>query len=313
MSGPAENRSLAADALARAPGLPEIQTRGYAPTGDGLTELEPGSASPVVRVFPPTTARSPLAAAIIAPPTVTVILPVYNEAGLIDSTLASVELFALENPNYTFVFVDDGSSDGTAERIQQRLLATPAREQLQLLSYSPNRGKGHAIRAGASAAATDLMLFTDGDLAYPLEHLPVVARALETHDVVIGSRSLVEKGERNTSTPRKIMGWTFNKCAKLMLGLPYRDTQAGLKGFRADAARLIFDRQRLSGFAFDVELVYIARRMGLSVGEVPARVSEEHSYKRTKVHLLRDPARMFWALVDVRINAALGLYGARRR
>lgn len=283
--------------------------KGYAPApGGGLVELDHPRAAPA-GVRP----RSPLTAAVLAPPTVTAVLPVYNEAGLIDSTLADVELFALENPHYTFVFVDDGSSDETADKIRARLLASPARDQIRLITYAPNRGKGHAIRAGVSAAATDLVLFTDGDLAYSLDHLPVLAAALETHDVVIGSRSLVDKGERNTSTPRKIMGWTFNKCAKAMLGLPYRDTQAGLKGFRADAARLIFDHQRLSGFAFDVELVYIARRMGLSVGEIPARVSEAHSYKRTKVHLLRDPARMFWALVDVRINAALGLYGARRR
>ena len=256
---------------------------------------------------------------------VRVILPVYNESRLIGHTLDAVLAFVDQNPGFGFLFVDDGSSDDTAKIIRERL-AGRKDDRVALLSYAPNRGKGRAVHAGVerclevfSIAGLDekgpgagsdggLVCFTDGDLAYPLDHLTELAAALEKHDVVIGSRSLVHKDEKNTSIPRRIMGGTFNILARALIGVPHKDTQAGLKGFRARAAREIFRRQSLDGFAFDVEIVFLARRLGFSVGEIPARVSEEHSYKVSKVDLLRDPLRMFRALLDVRTAAARGRY-----
>ena len=243
---------------------------------------------------------------------VQVVLPFYNEASLIRTTFTEVEKFGLEHPEFAFLFVDDGSSDDTSPTLRTLISESDIPEsRLGLISYSPNRGKGRAVKAGIEGATADLVLFTDGDLAYSMDHLPKLAAALESADVVIGSRSLVHRSERNTTPMRKLMGWTFNRCARLILGLKHKDTQAGLKGFRIDAARAIFARQRLGGFAFDVELCYLAKRLGYSVVEIPAYVSEEHSYKRSKVNLVKDPIRMFAALVDVRINALLGRYGKR--
>lgn len=238
-----------------------------------------------------------------------VILPVYSESGLIDSTFRAVEAFAKEHPEYTFTFVDDGSPDRTAKMIRALIATSASAGQIALHAYTPNRGKGAAVKAGIDLAQTPLVIFTDGDLAYSLDHLPKMVEALERHDVVIGSRGLVARSERNTTLLRRVMGWTFNKCARVILGLGYSDTQAGLKGFRTPAAKAIFARQRLGGFAFDVELVFLARRLGYSVGEIPAHVSEQHSYKVSKVHMLKDPIRMFGALLKVRLNAMLGRYG----
>lgn len=244
-----------------------------------------------------------------AVPTAQVILPLYNEAGLIRKTFAEIERFAFANVEYGFVFVDDGSSDTTAATLQTLIAESDVPQQrLSLISYTPNRGKGCAVKVGIEACESPLVMFTDGDLAYSVDHLPRLFQALQSSDVVIGSRSLVARDERNTTAPRRIMGWTFNKCARLILGLKHKDTQAGLKGFRLPAAQAIFARQRLGGFAFDVELVYLAKSLGFRVAEIPAFVSEAHSYKRSKVNLFKDPAKMFLALVDVRFNALMGRY-----
>lgn len=244
---------------------------------------------------------------------VQVVLPFYNEAGLIRTTFEEVEKFGMEHPEYSFLFVDDGSRDETAATLRALISESDIPEsRLGLISYTPNRGKGQAVKAGIEGATAEYVLFTDGDLAYSMDHLPKLASALEAGaDVAIGSRSLVHKSEQNTTPMRKLMGWTFNKCARLILGLKHKDTQAGLKGFRLEAAREIFKRQHLGGFAFDVELCYLARRLGYTVTEIPAYVSEAHSYKVSKVNLFKDPIRMFGALLDVRMNALLGRYGKR--
>lgn len=243
---------------------------------------------------------------------VSVVLPVYNESGLIAKTYAAVAEYARQHPDYEFVFVDDGSSDGTAAMLRGVLerdyMINP---NIFLITYSPNRGKGQAVKTGIEATRGDMVLFTDGDLAYSLDHLPALVKELERADVVIGNRNLVHKSERNTTLQRRVMGWTFNRCARLILGMGYSDTQAGLKGFRREAAQRVFALEHLGGFAFDVELVYIAKRLGYTIAEIPAYVSEEHSYKVSKVNLWRDPMRMFGALVDVRVSAWKGRYGAR--
>lgn len=290
-----------ASTLRGAPDL-DVQTRGYelTPGSNRLVEIGPGGPPP------PVAAR------------VGVILPVYNESALIPLTFHHVETFAREHPEFMFLFVDDGSADATPSLLRSLIARSDVggrseHPRIELLAYTPNAGKGQAVKTGVEALGTDLVLFTDGDLAYSLDHLLTLARALETSDVAIGSRSLVARGERNTTMLRRIMGWTFNRCARVILGLGYPDTQAGLKGFRAGAAREIFQRQRLGGFAFDVEVVYLAKRLGYSIAEIPAFVSEEHSYKRSKVNLIRDPLRMFKALLDVRLNALARRYGPAKR
>ncbi len=272
------------------------------PLGLELDPAQPGRLRPIQ----PTDQPAPIATR------VQVVLPFYNEAALIRSTFNEAEKFGLAHPEFAFLFVDDGSSDDTAAKLRLLISESDIPEsRLGLISYAPNRGKGQAVKAGIEGATADLVLFTDGDLAYSMDHLPKLAAALETADVVIGSRALVHRSERNTTPMRKLMGWTFNKCARLILGLRHKDTQAGLKGFRLEAARAIFARQRLGGFAFDVELCYLAKRLGYTVAEIPAYVSEAHSYKVSKVNLFKDPIRMFAALVDVRVNALLGRYGKR--
>ena len=238
---------------------------------------------------------------------VTIILPVYNEAAMVDRVFQAVHEFARAHTDYQFLFVDDGSIDATP-RLLQKHIAAAGLSRIRLHSYQPNGGKGHAIRTGVSLCDGEMVCFTDGDLAYSLDHLPLLVDALKLNDVVIGSRSLVESGQKNIKLSRKLMGWTFNRCVRVLLGLPYRDTQAGLKGFRTAAAREIFARQRLMDFAFDAELIFLARRLHYKVAEVAARVSESHSYKVSTVNLAHDPLKMFLSLWKIRINSLRGMY-----
>jgi dolichyl-phosphate beta-glucosyltransferase len=235
----------------------------------------------------------------------TVILPVYNEAKNIGRVFFEVSRFARQHEEYGFVFVDDGSIDNTAQ-ILRELIRQEDNTPLNMLSYSQNRGKGFAVRKGMEQCDTEFICFTDGDLAYSLDHLPVLVDALNSHDVVMGSRNLAGGKQRNIEISRRLMGLGFNLLARMVLRLPYRDTQAGLKGFRLEAARQIFAKQQIFDFCFDAELLFLARRLGYRIKEVPARVSESHVYRGSQVNLWRDSPRMFLSLLRIRCNSARG-------
>ncbi len=242
---------------------------------------------------------------------VRVVLPVYGEGAHGTEVAAQVSAFAIDHPEFEFLFVNDGSRDDTAERVAAGIDRRVV-DRVRVRSYGINGGKGWAVLRGVAelcehARDEDAVIFTDGDLAYSLDHLRDLARALEGADVAIGSRREVG-GEVGAHTARRWMGWLFNRMARWVVGWPCRDTQAGLKGFRASAARRIFAAVRETGFAFDVELLHIARRLGYRVAEVPARVSSFHRHIGSSVNLLRDPLRMVRSLARVSVNGALGVY-----
>lgn len=238
-------------------------------------------------------------------------LPVYNEASTIRATLEQVMPFAATRPQLRFVFVDDGSSDGTAGAIADAMrggIDVQGPVNVGLRSLGANGGKGRAIARAAAECDAPLFIFMDGDLAYSLSHLDALLTALKTHDVVIGSRALVPGEDLEVSGLRRAMGAGFNAIARGLLGLPYRDTQAGLKGFRTRAAREIFKRVTLNGFAFDAEALFIARQLGYTIAEVPAHVSAEHRAKKSKVNLAMDPPKMLAELAGIRVKGMLGRY-----
>jgi len=246
---------------------------------------------------------------------VTIVLPVYNEGEHAEHVANQVLAFAATQPRYHFLFVSDGSRDGTPRAIlnvidRARESSPDAAARVRLIAYRANAGKGWAVGRGvleAQGGDDDLVIFTDGDLAYSLDHLPRLEEALATHDVAIGTRR-DEGGQVGAHTMRRWMGWTFNRIARFALGRSYTDTQAGLKGFRLRAARAIFPSLRVSNFSFDVELLYLAHRLGFSIAEVPAQVSSFHRHKSSNVSLLRDPLRMLMSLAAIRLNGARGVY-----
>ena len=171
-----------------------------------------------------------------------------------------------------------------------------------------NGGKGRAVRLAFAGAKEDLLIFLDGDLAYSLSHFQPMIAALKKYDIVIGSRSMMPQDEGSLPRRRAFLGWGFNRLACLLFGFNYPDTQAGLKGFRRRAARELFLRQKVDGFAFDAELLYLARRLGLRVGQIPVKVSGTHSYKTSQVKLAADTLRCLWDFLRIRFRSWTGQY-----
>ena len=219
------------------------------------------------------------------------ILPCFNEADRLPATLATYLAHLPVDPGAVEVLVvDDGSTDATAA-VAQAVAATDAR--VRVLGSQPNQGKGFAVRTGMLAAAGNLLVFTDADGAYGPADLERVVLTLAAAPVAIGTRG------RDSGAPlsRQVASRAFNQALHLLSDLPYADTQCGLKGFRRQAARELFGRAKVNGFAFDVELLVLARRLGLSVAEVPVCAQSRFG---SRVRVLADGRRMLGEVWSVR-------------
>ncbi|MBF2026653.1 MAG: glycosyltransferase [Oscillatoriales cyanobacterium C42_A2020_001] len=236
-----------------------------------------------------------------------IILPVYNEQACIHQTVNSVLAYAQAHPTYDFIFVSDGSTDQTVQILENRVAASGS-DRIHILAYPQQGGKGYAVRRGIEIAEGDFVCFIDGDLAYSLDHLDLLLSELELYEVAIGCRSLVPDGNQGLKPIRKIAGKIYNALSRHILNLQYIDMQAGLKGFQRAAAIRLFSLQELTGFSFDVELIYLAKKLGYSIAEIPARVSPSHVRKRSKVNLLGDSLEMLRDLLRIRFNDLMGRY-----
>jgi dolichyl-phosphate beta-glucosyltransferase len=219
----------------------------------------------------------------------TLVLPAYNEAARIDSALA--ELFgylgrredrardgargaAALPTDIDVLVVDDGSTDDTAARVEARPEAAGSMPGIALrVLRVPHGGKGAAVRAGMLAAAGELVIFTDADMATPPDQIPVLVAALADHDVALGSRIQPDGSDMRATQPgyRRLLGKAFHLLASMWVVGPVQDTQCGFKGFTRDAAQDLFGRQRITSIVFDVEVIYLARRRGYRMAIVPIR------------------------------------------
>ena len=244
-----------------------------------------------------------------------VVIPVYNEAARIPATLRQVAEYLQPRAETTEILVvDDGSTDETVALIDQYSQGNRPRgnQLVRLIRQRENRGKGFAVRTGVMSAQGELILFTDADLSAPIAEAPRLLDALRNgYDIAIGSRGLKPEWIGvHQSQFRESSGKFFNLCLRLLTGLPFRDTQCGFKAFRREAARRIFPLQTIDGFGFDAELLYIARKLGYRTLEMP--VHWAHS-EGTKVHMVRDGLRMASDLFTIRWNDLRGRYLERNR
>jgi dolichyl-phosphate beta-glucosyltransferase len=243
-----------------------------------------------------------------APLKVSIIIPAYNEERRLPGTLERVRNYLAARPfEAEVIVVDDGSSDSTARIVEEFRARMPG---LRLISNGTNRGKGFSVRHGMLEARGSMALFTDADLSAPIEEADKLIGALEHVDVTLGSRAL-DRGliSIRQSRFREFAGIVFNKLVKVILGLPFVDTQCGFKAFSLPRARIIFEQQRIEGFGFDPELLFLARRHGLRVLEIPVRWSH---HAETKVRVGRDSLRMFFDLLAIRWNGLTGKYPRRK-
>jgi len=239
-----------------------------------------------------------------------VVIPVYNERDRVSSTLPSVleYLRGCAEP-CELIVVDDGSTDGTADRVRELLRNAP---NARLISDAANHGKGYAVRKGMLEARGQYLLFSDADLSAPIAEADRLLEPLKNgYDVVIGSRALKREWiQVHQSWVRENAGKLFNLALRSITRLPFEDTQCGFKAFRREAARRIFPLQSIRGFGFDPELLYIAKKLGCRTLEVP--VYWAHS-EGTKVRMWRDGVRMVMDLVRIRWNDACGKYSGAGR
>jgi dolichyl-phosphate beta-glucosyltransferase len=197
-------------------------------------------------------------------PALSVVIPAYNEAERLATTLRALQA-ATADLTTEIIVVDDGSGDATSEVATATLDASVDR----VVRLDANTGKGAAVRAGVLASQGDAVLYMDADLATDLHALPSFLEALERADVVVGSRTLPDAVVRDGTRDRAMMAWIFNRIVRVATGIQARDTQCGFKALRGPAARQLFALARCDRFAFDVEILLLARRLDLSVVELP--------------------------------------------
>lgn len=237
-------------------------------------------------------------------PALAIIVPAFNESRrLTDNLLTVLSYLETFRPDAELIVVDDGSTDGTAE-VAAGLFSRRPDVCARVLRCPENRGKGHAVRAGLLATQSPVALFSDADLSTPITELPKIVEPIERgdYDLVLGSRALDRSliGQRQPWR-REQGGKVFNAIVRLATALPFADTQCGFKAFRMETARPVIEQAQVEGFGFDVELLFLARRAGLRMLEVPVRWDH---HEGSKVHILRDSLRMFREVVTLRQRVA---------
>ena len=238
-------------------------------------------------------------------PEFSVVIPCFNEAARIGQTLRlTLDYLRSASPQSELIVINDGSTDATGT-IAREVLGVAETEN-RLLENFPNRGKGAAVRTGLLAAQKSIGLFFDADLSTPLSEIPKVIEPITNGDVdlAFGSRAL-DRSLIGIHQPwrREYAGRVFNLLVRLATGLPFWDTQCGFKAFRLDVCRPILEAAHVQGFAFDVELLFLAQRAGLRLQEIPVRWNHAEG---SKVDFVHDSVRMLREVIALRTSAKRG-------
>ena len=240
-------------------------------------------------------------------PRYSIVIPAYNERLRIIATLDAVVACVRRNHwDAEVIVVNDGSSDETADLVRDFAVHAP---EVRLMENPSNRGKGYSVRNGIVHAQGNIVMFTDADLSAPIDEAERLFAAIEQDgaDIAIGSRWLATSRQTHRQPLyRQFFGRCFNALTRMVMRLPYADTQCGFKAFTRDAAQTVFQLQTIERWGFDPEILFIARKRRFKVKEVP--VSWAHD-ARTRISYLRDGLQMLKELAIVRWNAILGRYG----
>jgi dolichyl-phosphate beta-glucosyltransferase len=247
-------------------------------------------------------------------PSVTIVLPAYNEASRIEPALAELLGYLRrggrpraggrssdELGRWDVLVVDDGSTDGTAAIVEAlpEAAAAPGEEPRLRVLREGHKGKGGAVAAGILAATGDLVIFADADMATPPDQLPLLTAALEHHDVALGSRIHPDGSDRRASQPlhRRWLGRVYRLFAGAWVTGDVPDTQCGFKGFRREVGRDLFSRQRTTGIVFDAEIIHLARRRGYSITTIPVMW---HDVRGSRMRVRPELAvRVAWDLLRI--------------
>jgi dolichyl-phosphate beta-glucosyltransferase len=231
--------------------------------------------------------------------TASLIIPAYNERRRIETCVRGIADWLRGRPGgweWEVILVDDGSTDAT--RAAAERAAGENGLTLKILRSEENRGKGNALRKGVLASRGDPVLLSDADLSTPLSEWVKLAERLPTYPIAIGSRALDEKlVRRKQPLHRRLIGKAGNVLVRILAVPGIHDTQCGFKMMRGDLARELFRNARIDGFAYDMEILYLARRRGVSIAEVPVLWFNS---AESKVSLWRDTLPTLWDLLRLR-------------
>jgi len=227
---------------------------------------------------------------------ISVCIPMYNEKRVIADSARELSSYMQEHfDDYEIIFCSDGSTDGCDEAV--RALNLP---NVRVIGYEKNQGKGYAVRTAMLSATGDIRMFTDADLAYGTAVIRQVADEFEKHpeaDLVIGSRNLGKDGYAGYTLVRKIASKIYIRVLCIAGGIRLSDSQCGCKAFSGRAAKEIFSRCKVNGFAFDFEALLWAETLGMKITEHPVKVI---NHRESKIHLVRDSLRMVRDILGIR-------------
>jgi len=229
---------------------------------------------------------------------ISIIVPAYNEEALIQNTLDGLHSYFSSRPEqFEIVVVDDGSRDHTVSHIEDWQKSNDI--HLKLLVNDRNRGKGYSVRRGVLESCGHYVIFIDADLPYQLHAIDDFLKALRSgHDMAVGSRILPGSEVRGVSSVRYLAGQVFSWLEQFILSTGLADTQCGFKAFTASAAREIFRRVTIDGFGFDVEMIFVARKLNYSIQPIAVRMIDRN--RASRVRLVDDSIRMFINLFAIR-------------
>jgi dolichyl-phosphate beta-glucosyltransferase len=237
-----------------------------------------------------------------------IIVPAYNEQKrLPDSLPQIIEFVRQQDYSIEVIVVDDGSTDRTVDIVRQ---SRKEAEFITLLQVA-HGGKGHAVKSGMMQARGEFLFLCDSDLSMPIEEVTkFLPPALDGYDVAIASREVAGARRYNEPNYRHLMGRVFNLIVRLLAVHGIQDTQAGFKCFRRDAALKLFPLQTISGWGFDVEILFLAQKLGMRIVEVPINW---YYADRSQVKPIQDTYNMFREVLKVRQNAWQGRYAPANR
>lgn len=219
---------------------------------------------------------------------ISVCVPMYNESSIIEATAKTLHKYMTDTfEDFELIFIDDGSKDNSAGLVKDLRLANT-----EVLAYTPNRGKGCAVRTGMLETTGEIAMFIDADLAYGTDVIKQAYDALMAapeKNVLVGSRTLHPEGYEGYTLIRKIASKTYIKVLSVYGGLTLSDSQCGCKAYKGSAVKEIFSRCKTDGFAFDFETILWAQKLGYGFVEMPVKII---NHRESKVNVVSDTFKM---------------------